>query len=80
MDRLKASLCASALLLVATSSGAFAEGAATPTGHGADIDVSQSHNEASVDISASVGSSGTSGTGTVSSGRADVNPVGPRSK
>ena len=80
MGKFQASLLASASLLIATSTGAFADGAATPTDRGADIEVHQSHNDASVDISASVGSSGGSGTGTVSSGRANASPVGPRSK
>jgi hypothetical protein len=80
MRSLQVSLLASALLVVSTSSGAFAAGAATPTDRGADISVNQSHGEASVGISASVGASGRSGTGTVSSGQADVSPVGPRDK
>jgi hypothetical protein len=77
---MRKALALTSILLLSTSSVAFGEGAATPTDRGADIDVSQSHNEANVDISASVGSSGRSGTGTVSSGRADVGSIGPRSK
>jgi hypothetical protein len=80
MSMLKASLVAAALLLLVTSSGAFAAGAATPTDRGASIDVNQSKGEASVDISASVGASGKSGTGTVASGRAAPGQVGPRDK
>jgi hypothetical protein len=80
MGMLKGSLVAAALLLLATSSGAFAAGAATPTDRGASIAVHQSKGEASVDISASVGASGRSGTGTVASGRAAPGQVGPRSK
>jgi hypothetical protein len=77
---MRTALALASIALLSTSSVALAEGAATPTDQGADIEVHQSHNEASVDISASVGSSGRSGAGAVSSGRADQGSIGPRSK
>ena len=77
---MRTSLALALVLSLAASSMAFGQGAATPTDQGADIEVHQSHNEAAVDISASVGFSGRSGKGTVSSGRAEVDSVGPRSK
>lgn len=78
MRRTKA-LALTSVLFLASASAAFAEGAATPTGQGADINVSQTHNGADVSISGSAGSAGTSGSGTVASGKANVDSVGPRS-
>ena len=61
-------LCGAAFLLAPIAAYA---GAATPTGQGADVSVSQSSGSAGVDISGSTGSSGTSGSGSITSGGAD---------
>lgn len=71
-------LALTSILFLSATSLAFGEGAATPTDRGADIEVHQSHNGTSVDISASVGSGGTSGTGAVTSDKAKAGQIGPR--
>jgi len=71
-------LALTSITFLASSSITFAEGAATPTGQGADIEVHQSHNGTGVDISASVGSGGTSGTGAITSDKARAGQIGPR--